>query len=49
MTFLSIKDSTYEALKLFRLKGEGDDALVQRIIELARARATIRRSPPGQA
>lgn len=36
MTFLSIKDSTYEDLKLLRLKGEDDDALIQRIVELAR-------------
>ena len=36
MTSLSIKDETYEALKLLRHKGETDDALVKRIVELAR-------------
>lgn len=36
MTFLSVKDETYEALNLLRLKGENDDALIRRILELAR-------------
>ncbi len=36
MTFLSIKDETSEALKLLRHKDETDDALVKRIVELAR-------------
>ena len=36
MTFLSIKDETAEALRLVRLKGENDDALIRRILELAR-------------
>jgi len=36
MTFLSIKDETAEALKLLRMKGEDDDALIRRILELAR-------------
>lgn len=36
MTFLSIGDETAEALKRLRLKGESDDALIQRILELAR-------------
>jgi len=36
MTFLSIKEETSEALKLLRHKCETDDALVKRIVELAR-------------
>jgi len=36
MTFLSLKDDTYAALKLLRHKGETDDALIKRIVELAR-------------
>jgi len=36
MTFLSIKDETCEALKLLRHKGETDDALIKRIVDLAR-------------
>ncbi len=36
MTFLSIKDDTCEALRLLRHKGESDDALIKRIVELAR-------------
>jgi len=36
MTFLSITDETNDALKLLRHKGETDDALIKRILELAR-------------
>ena len=36
MNFLSIKEETYELLKRLRLKGEDDDALIKRIVELAR-------------
>jgi len=36
MKFLSIKSETSEALNLLRHKGETDDALVKRIVELAR-------------
>ena len=36
MTFLSIKDETCEALRLLRHEGETDDALIKRIVELAR-------------
>ena len=42
MTFLSIKDETAEALKLLRLKGENDDALIRRIMELARCYMVLR-------
>ena len=36
MTFLSISDENYKALRLLRHKGETDDALIKRIVELAR-------------
>jgi len=36
MTFLSIKEETSESLRLLRHKGESDDALIKRIVELAR-------------
>lgn len=36
MTLLSIKDETYEALRLLRMKDEDDDTLIRRIVELAR-------------
>lgn len=36
MTFLSIKDETYEVLKTLRFRGEDDDALIRRIAEYAR-------------
>jgi len=36
MTFLSIKEETSEDLRLLRHKGETDDALLKRILELAR-------------
>jgi len=36
MTFLSIKEETSEALRLLRQKDETDDALIKRILELAR-------------
>lgn len=36
MTFLSIKEETSEDLMLLRHKGETDDALIKRIVELAR-------------
>jgi len=36
MKFLSIKDETCEALRLLRHEGETDDALIKRILELAR-------------
>jgi len=36
MTFLSISDESHKALKLLRHKGESDDALIKRIVELAR-------------
>lgn len=36
MNFLSISDENYKALKLLRHKGESDDALIKRIVELAR-------------
>ncbi len=35
MTFLSITEETAKTLKLLRHKGEKDDALVKRIVELA--------------
>ena len=41
MTFLAIKDKTYEALKRLRLKGENDDALIHRIVELARCQMIL--------
>lgn len=36
MTFLSISDENYKALRLLRQKGETDDDLIRRIVELAR-------------
>ncbi len=36
MTFLSITEETAKALRLLRHKGESDDALIKRIVELAR-------------
>ena len=36
MTFLSLKSETYDSLRLLRHKGESDDALIKRILELAR-------------
>ncbi len=36
MTFLSIKEETSKALRLLRHEGETDDALIKRILELAR-------------
>lgn len=36
MTVLSIKEETSESLMLLRHKGETDDALIKRILELAR-------------
>jgi len=36
MNFLSISDENYKTLKLLRHKGESDDALIKRIVELAR-------------
>ena len=41
MPFLSIKNETSESLKLLRHKGEADDALIKRILELARAHRII--------
>ena len=41
MPFLSIKSETAEALKLLRLKDEDDDALVRRILELARCQMVL--------
>lgn len=41
MPFLSIRSETYEVLKLLRLKGENDDALIQRIVELARCQMIL--------
>lgn len=42
MTSLSIKEETYAALKLLRQPGENDDALIKRIIELARCYMILR-------
>jgi len=36
MTFLSIKTETSKLLRLLRQPGETDDALIKRIVELAR-------------
>lgn len=36
VTFLSISDENYKTLKLLRHKGESDDVLIKRIVELAR-------------
>ena len=36
MTFLALKNETYESLKRLRLKGETDDALIKRIVEYAK-------------
>ncbi|MBA7625157.1 hypothetical protein ES703_32581 [subsurface metagenome] len=36
MPFISIKNETHDALKLLRHKGESDDTLIKRILELAR-------------
>ena len=36
LTFLSVKEETYEVLKRLRLKGEDDDALIRRVVEFAR-------------
>ena len=36
MTFLSIKEETSDDLRLLRHEGETDDALIKRIVELAR-------------
>lgn len=36
MNFLSISDENYKALSLLRHKGETDDALIKRVVELAR-------------
>jgi len=41
MAFLSIKSDTCEALRLLRHKGESDDALIRRIVELARAHMIV--------
>jgi len=41
MTFLSIKNETHNALRLLRHKGETDDELIRRIVELARAHMII--------
>ena len=42
MPFLSVKEKTYEVLRRLRLKGEDDDALIQRIVELARCYMLLR-------
>lgn len=36
MPFLSVREETYKALRLLRQEGESEDALIQRVVELAR-------------
>ena len=41
MPFMSLKSDTCAALRLLRHKGETDDALIKRILELARAHMIV--------
>lgn len=41
LPFLSIKNETYESLRRLRLKGENDDDLIMRIVELARCQMIL--------
>lgn len=48
MTFLSIKEETAKALRLLRHRGESDDALIKRIVELARCYMILRGMKNGE-